>query len=296
MDIYESKNIKPMLLNEVDKPFDDEKYLYEIKFDGIRAILYVNKDEIIIKNKSCLILNEVYPELINIKENIKKKCIFDGEIVLMLDGKPSFQKLQERALLKNKRKIKYFENNFPVTFVCFDILYENKNLTNLELTKRKEILSKYQDTEYFVKSRVVENEGTKLFRFVKKQDLEGIVAKLKTSKYLIGERTDNWIKIKNIKEGDFIIGAYQEKEHVASIILGRWEDNKLYYVSKVVVGKKKKDYKLIKSCKKIKNKFIDFDDPNYIYIEPKYTCTINFLEKTKDNHLRHPVFKRIRID
>lgn len=295
-DLFSDKLVKPMLLNEVDNPFDNDNYLFEIKFDGIRAIIYVSSNEIIIKNKRGIIINETFPELEKIKSNIKNKCIFDGEIVLMLDGKPSFQKLQERVLLKNKNRIKHFAENFPVTFLCFDILYENKDLRSINLIKRKDILLKYPDTDYFVKSKTVDAEGIKLFDFIKKEDLEGIVAKVKDSTYLMGERTDNWVKIKNIKEEDFVIGAYQEREYVASLVLGKRVDNQLYFVSKVLIGKRKKDFELIKSSKTIKNKFMDFSEEGYIYIEPKYVCTVSFLEKTNEGHLRHPVFQRIRID
>lgn len=296
MDLYNDKNLKPMLLKEVDKPFDDKNYLFEIKFDGTRTIIYVSPDEIIIKNKRGLILNDTYPELLGIKKLVKKKCIFDGEIVLMVDGKPSFSKLQERTLLKDKMKISYFEQNFPVTFVCFDILYEDRNLIDLSLVDRKDILSKYKDTSFFVKSRVIDENGKDLFKLVKKMDLEGIVAKKKDSKYLIDKRSSEWLKIKNLKDDDFYICGYKEEEHVASLLLGRKEKDKWYFVSKVVVGKKKKDYKLIKSCRVRNNLFIDFDDDTYNYIEPKYKCTVLFVEKTKNNHLRQPIFKGIRID
>lgn len=295
MSIFDDKNIKPMLLHEENKPFNDEDYLFEMKFDGIRALIYVSPKEIVIKNRKGFIVNDTFPELLNIKKSIKKECIFDGEIVLMQDNKPSFSKLQERALLKNKGRIEFYKENFPTTFVCFDILYENKNLMNLSITKRKEILSKYKDNEYFVKSRVVDTKGKELFKFIKKNDLEGIVAKLKTSEYIPGSRTKEWIKIKNVKDEDFYICAYEERENVLSVIIGEKVDKKYKYVSKVVVGKKRKDYELIKSCEKCKNYLEDFDE-NYIFIKPKYKCTIEYLEKTKNNHLRHPVFKGIRID
>ena len=292
-DIFNEKNIKPMLLEETYKPFNDKNYIYELKFDGIRALIYVSKKDITIISRRGNILNKTFPELLEIKNNITNKCIFDGEIVLMEDSKPSFQKLQERMRLKNENKINYYKENYPVTFVCFDILYENKDLTKLPLIKRKEILSHYEDNNLFIKSKVVE-DGIKLFNFVKKNNLEGIVAKLKTSEYIIGKRTKNWLKVKNIKEDDYIIGAYQEKEFVITLAVGKLINNQLHFISKVTIGKKHPDYQLIKLCKKAKNKFLDFNEEDYIYIEPKYTCTIIYLEKTKDGHLRHPVFKNIR--
>lgn len=296
MDLYDDKNIKPMLLSEKKKPFDNNNYIFEIKFDGIRALIYVSKDEIIIKNKRGFILNETYPELLSIKSNFKKKCIFDGEIVLMQNGLPSFEKLQERALLKDKKRIKYFEETYPVTFVCFDILYENKNLTELPLTKRKNIINKYPDTDFFIKNKSIDTFGTKLFKFIKEKGIEGIVAKKKDSKYLIGKRSKEWIKIKNWKDDEYFVGAYKEEEFVASLVLCIKEDNKLKFISKVTVGKKTNDFKLIKQCKKIKNNITGFSDNEYNYITPKYKCTVIYMEKTKNGHLRQPIFKGIRID
>lgn len=295
MSVFKDKDIKPMLLHEENKPFDDENYLFEMKFDGIRALIYVSPKEIVIKNRKGFVVNDTFPELLEIKKYINRECIFDGEIVLMQDDQPSFSKLQERALLKNKKRIEYFKENYPVTFVCFDILYENKDLMSLSLIKRKEILSKYKDNKYFVKSRVVDTKGKDLFKFIKKNDLEGIVAKLKFSEYIPGIRTKEWIKIKNVHMEDFYICGYKDGEDVISVLLGEKGGKKYRFVSKVVVGKKRKDYELIMSCSKCKN-YLDKVFEDYTFIKPKYKCTIEFLEKTKNNHLRHPVFKGIRTD
>lgn len=295
MNVFKDKNIKPMLLHEENKPFDNEDYLFEMKFDGIRALIYVSPEEIVIKNRKGFIVNDTFPELLEIQKYVKKECIFDGEIVLMQDNKPSFSKLQERALLKNKKRIEYFKDNFPVTFVCFDILYENKDLMQLPLIKRKEILSKYDDNDLFVKSRVVDTKGKDLFKFIKKNDLEGIVAKLKTSKYVPSVRTKDWIKIKNVHMEDFYICGYKDGDDVISVLLGEKVGKKYRFVSKVVVGKKRKDYELIMSCSESKN-YLDVDFDEYKFIKPKYKCTIEFLERTNSNRLRHPVFRGIRTD
>ena len=295
MSAFKDKDIKPMLLHEENKPFDDENYLFEMKFDGIRALMYVSSKEIVIKNRKGFIVNDTFPELLEIQKYVNKECIFDGEIVLMQDDKPSFSKLQERALLKNKKRIEYFRNNYPVTFVCFDILYENKNLMNLPLINRKEILSKYDDNDLFVKSRVVDTKGKELFKFIKKNNLEGIVAKLKSSEYIPGIRTKEWIKIKNVHIEDFYICGYKDGDDVISVLLGEKVGKKYRFVSKVVVGKKRKDYELIMSCSECNN-YLDIDFEEYKFIKPKYKCTIEFLERTNSNHLRHPVFRGIRTD
>lgn len=290
MDFF--KNIKPMLLNEEYKPFNDSEYLYELKFDGIRALIYVDKNEIIIKSRNNVILNKTFPELLNIKDIVKNKCIFDGEIVLMYEGVPSFSKIRERMSLKKSERIDYYKKNYPVTFVCFDILYENKNLIDLPLIKRKEILNKYKDNDYFVKSRVYD-DGIKLFEFVKNNNLEGIVAKLKASEYIPNKRCNYWIKIKRMLEGIYFICGYKESDFVVSLLLGERKNNKYAYVSSVILSKKSKDFLLIKKCKICSNELIGFKDDSYIYIIPKYKCSVNYLEKTKNNHLRHAIFKKI---
>ena len=138
MSLYD-KSFSPMLLGKTEKPFDDIEYIFELKFDGIRTLIFVESDNITIKNKRNIKLNDRYPELLSIKDNVKKKVIFDGEIVMMVNGKPNFQKLKERALLKNKLRINYYVNNYPVVFIAYDILYEDKDLTQLPLIERKRI-------------------------------------------------------------------------------------------------------------------------------------------------------------
>ena len=95
-DIFFNKNIKPMLLTEQNKPFDNSQYLFEIKFDGMRAIIYVSNNDIVIKSRNGKVLNNLFPELLDIKKIVKGQCIFDGEIVLLDNGLPDFSKLQNR--------------------------------------------------------------------------------------------------------------------------------------------------------------------------------------------------------
>ena len=287
--------LKPMLLSEENKPFNSDDYIYEVKFDGIRAIIYIDDNEIIIKSRNNTILNDIFPELINLKYITKKNCIFDGEIILMDKNKISFEKLKSRMNTKRKDKIVEYKNSLPVTFICFDIIYENKDLSSLPLIKRKKILNKYKDNDYFVKSRIYDN-GIKLFNIITKQELEGIVAKKKDSKYYIGKRTEEWIKIKRLNESDYYICGYLEKENVVSLLLGEKVNNKYRFVSKVVLGKKREEYKIIKKCKQTNNYLTDFNEEEYIYIIPALICSVTYLEKTNNNHLRHPIFKELKTN
>lgn len=292
INIWNERFWKPMLLKELPKPFNHPKYIYEIKFDGIRAIIFASPKEFYIMSRNNKDLTNMYPELKSIQSLVTKKVIFDGEIIATEDGMPSFSKLQTRNHLKSQDKINEQAKKEPVNFIAFDILYENKNLTDLPLLKRKEILNNYKDTDVFIKTKYIQNEGTKLFKSVKNVGLEGIVAKNIDSKYHINSRTNDFIKIKNIQRDEFIIGGYIEKKNnVVSLLLGEYKKNKLVYVGKVTMGKKHELYQKLQKAKKVSSKFSNCEEEG-IFVKPIYKCYVKYLERTKDNHLRHPVFQK----
>ena len=285
----------PMLLHEVEESFDSSDFLYELKFDGIRATIHVGPNDFYIFNRRGKDITNAYPELKEIQKLVKVNTIFDGEIVLFEKNKPSFSKLQERSHLKEKNKINYFAKNHPVCFIAFDLLYQETDLTKKTLIERKKILDKMPDNDYFVKSLYILKEGNKLFQKVKEKDLEGIVAKKQDSTYEIGIRTKDWIKIKNWKQETFYVGGYQEEDTkpMVRLFLGEYKGDNLCFVGKVMVGKKSKFYKkLIESERKRVSPFWNFKEPRIKYILPKITCEVAYLERTENNHLRQPVFKK----
>lgn len=282
-----------MLLEEVSNPFDDDNYIYELKFDGIRTMILIDNGNITIKSRNGIILNDIYPELDSIKNMSKETCIFDGEIVLLEEGKPSFSKVMERFKLKDKIKISRMQNEYPVTFVCFDILYKNKDLTNLSLIERKRILSKFNDTDVFIKTKYIVQDGINYFNEIKKMNLEGIVAKRKDSKYYYGIRTKDWVKIKNYIEEEFFICGYDfNKNNTIGIILGEKRENKFYYVGKIIMGDKNKLFNKLIKIKKVNNFLINYEKKESKYIYPKHKLVVNYIERTKDNMLREAFIKK----
>ncbi len=291
MNMWKDRSFKPMLLKQIKKPFNDKDFIYELKFDGHRALIFVNNKNILVQSRNGKDITFLYPELESIKKIVNKNVIFDGEIICESDGKPSFKKIQTRSHLKDKNKIKKEMINNPVKFIVFDILYENKDLTNLNLLKRKEILNKYRDTDVFIKSKFIKEKGVELFKKIKKLKLEGIVAKNVNGKYHINKRTDDFIKIKNIERDKFYIGGYIEnKNNTISLLLGEYLDNKFMYVGKVIMSKNKNLYDKLKVKKKSKNYFDNYKDKG-IFIKPELACYIEYLERTKSNSLRHPIYK-----
>lgn len=284
-----NKDIKPMLLGEVREVFDSKEYLYEVKYDGIRVLVFVSKDKVVIRSRYGIDITGLFPEMMVLCKMVKGNVIFDGEIIMLDNNKVSFSKLQKRIHLKNKKTIEFLSKTNPVIFICFDVIYEGKDLINLSLLERKEVLSNYRDNDVFIKSTYVIGDGTKLFNAIKKLDMEGIVAKKINSKYLVNERSDNWLKIKNYKSGDFIILGYINKEesHVISLVLGEHLNKKIVYVGKVILGKKRNLADKILKMKKSKA-VVKIKDKDVIYIKPEIKCLIKYLERTENGLLRQP--------
>lgn len=284
-----NKDIKPMLLGEVREVFDSKEYLYEVKYDGIRVLVFVSKDKVVIRSRYGIDITGLFPEMMVLCKMVKGNVIFDGEIIMLDNNKVSFSKLQKRIHLKNKKTIEFLSKTNPVIFICFDVIYEGKDLINLSLLKRKEVLSNYKDNDVFIKSTYVIGDGTKLFNAIKKLDMEGIVAKKINSKYLVNERSDNWLKIKNYKSGNFIILGYINKEesHVISLVLGEHLNKKIVYVGKVILGKKRNLADKILKMKKSKA-VVKIKDKDVIYIKPEIKCLIKYLERTENGLLRQP--------
>ena len=282
--MFHNYKLRPMLLEEADKPFDDKDCLYEIKFDGIRALIYVSKNTFKIISRNGNDLTCKYPELKDIQKIVgNHEVIFDGEIIATFHGLPSFSLLQKRNRVKKVSDKLVLE--IPVCYVAFDVLYDNRDLRSFPLTKRKDVLNQYKENNHFIISNVY-LEGIQLFKMVKKIGLEGIVAKKKSSKYYPGERVWDWVKVKNVHVDNFIVHAYVEKTNTYSLFLGEDKTQELKFVGKVSINKKHPLILELKRLKKIDNQFVNLNE-NAIYVEPIKKVRVKYLERLKSGVLRH---------
>lgn len=214
-DLWESKTVKPMLIGAEGEPFDSEDFLYELKLDGERCIAYLDMDRTILKNKRNVLMLPKVPELSEIHRNVNVRCILDGELAVIKDGKPDFFEIQKRSMMSNPVKIDMAANKYPACFTAFDILYyDDHQVMDLPLTERKELLQKAVQSENsrFAVSRYIENNGISFYNLAEQQELEGIVAKRKDSKYYLDRRTKDWIKIKYLQDDDFVVWAMFRKK------------------------------------------------------------------------------------
>ena len=301
-DLFIDKNIDPMLLYETE-PFDDEDYIFELKLDGIRCIAYIEPKSVVLQNKRHKYVTDIYPELSDMKKCVKKRVILDGELVVLIDGKPNFYALQKRSLMSDEFRIKLAAKNDPVQFVAYDILYlDGKDLTDKPLMERKEMLNKAVTEGHGLSvSRYIEKNGIDFFELAKQEKLEGIVAKKKDGLYHIGKRTHDWVKIKVMQDEDLFVCGYQPDEdgNVKDLILGYYDDNdKLQCRGKVYLGVSESDRKIIgEFAKKNTVKRPWFEKyKNAVWLKPELIGTAHFMNETENGGMRQPVWKGLRTD
>jgi bifunctional non-homologous end joining protein LigD len=292
--------IKPMLAKETDEPFSSKDWIYEIKWDGYRAIAEINKNSVSLYSRNGNTFNASYPIVVNALQKLNINAVIDGEIVVMdKNGKSDFQLLQHYSI----------NNKHPMQFQVFDVLSINaKNTCGLPLIERKKILKQVLNKKNDVikySDHIVE-KGNEFFKIAAKNDLEGIVAKKADSFYYPGIRTNEWLKIKHHKTLEAIIAGFTQpagsRKKFGALILGTWNKNKLEYIGHTGTGfNEKKLQEMSKLFKPLIQKKSPFDElfktnTPATWLKPVLVCEIKYTEWTNDGHLRHPVFLRLRDD
>ncbi len=297
---------KPMLAKSVSKPFGGKDWVFEIKWDGFRAIAYVD-DFFSVQSRNAKELKHFFPELEELRQ-LTKNVVVDGEIVTMKQGKVDFHSLQERGHLISARDIARLQNKSPVTYIVFDILEKNgKPLINLPLIERKTILKEsVKEGSHIVINDYVEDKGEQFYKAVLQQDLEGMVAKRKDSFYEQGLRTGSWLKVKNLKSCDCVIFGYSKGEGAressfGALVVGLYDtEGKPVYVAHVGTGFTQQllDSLMVdlRKLKKTSAPFIARDMDGITWIEPKLVCEIIYQVVTRDCRLRMPRLHTLRID
>lgn len=296
----------PMLATLIDEAFDDAEWLFEIKWDGYRAICTVLEDgSIELVSRNGLDLLKKFPELAELANTWNTlPVVVDGEIVsLDSSGRSSFQRLQESMTSRRAGARK----TGPLTFVVFDLLYaDGKDLRKTPLEDRKAQLERaIADDDLVLYSKHVVGKGCALFAQAEKQQLEGIIGKRRDSIY-VERRTRDWVKIKAQVVQEFVIGGYTEprgsRSGFGALLLGVYSGKNLEYVGHVGTGFNTKLLSsLTADLKKIERKTSPFSNrvesntkPHWV--EPKLVAQIRFTEWTRDGYLRQPAFLGLRVD
>jgi DNA ligase D-like protein (predicted ligase) len=291
--------ITPMSATLSDEPaFDDPKWLFEIKWDGYRAVAELKGKETRLYSRNGLSFAKAYPKVFNELVKLKLDAIIDGEIVVFRDGMPSFQAIQNYKSTQN----------LPIQFIVFDCLqYNGQDLTKKKLIERKELLKDILPQSDIIKyCDHLEEEGIALFEQATKMKLEGIIAKRIDSKYLPDKRSKEWLKIKNVNVDDFKIVGWTDpkasRQYFGALLLAREIDGELIYSGEVGTGFTNE---LLKSLHaKISSLELDKcpchvpvkKEKGFHWAKPKYSCQVQYVEMTDDGHVRHPSFLGLRKD
>lgn len=303
-------HIEPMLATLVDKPFDDEDWLYEVKWDGYRAVSFLKAGKVEIKSRNDKSFNERFYPVYDALKELKLDVILDGEIVVVGEnGQANFGSLQ------NWRS----ESDGTLLYYVFDLLwYKGKNLTDLTLCERKAILKDVLPVNDIIKiSAPFYTSGIEFLEAAKQMGLEGIMAKKKDSLYHTHVRTRDWLKIKANKRQEVVIGGFtlndDSRKSFSSILVGVYEGKNLIYTGKVGTGFNEKLQKeMMEQFKPLitdKPPFSEEPDVNkpsrfrpnpphasVTWLKPKLICEVNFTEMTSDGVMRHPSFEGMRED
>lgn len=303
--------IEPMLAQLVHEPIDSPEYLYEVKWDGIRAMISVDDGEVRIRTRNKLDITERFPELLIPEDAFRAAgALYDGEIVCLDEsGRPVFHDVIRRMQQTSPGAISRMRAKHPAVCYLFDCLYlDGRPIVNEPLERRRAWLVdsiKRQQTVYRVSEAM--SEGRQLFEAASKMGLEGIVAKLRDSPYLPGKRNTSWLKIKSHSTLDCVILGYTKGKgsrapEFGALQLGRFRKGQLVYVGKVGGGFDDRQLKSIfAELKKIKEapRAVEekpLDDKDTVWIEPVMVCEVRYTSLTKQQYLREPVFVRLRPD
>ena len=307
--------IEPMKARLVDEPPKHGDWLYELKFDGIRAMATKNDRKVSLVSRNGNKLDGRFPEIVEAVKNLPvREYVIDGEVVALdEDGRSSFQLLQ--GLEMEGRKA-------PLRFYVFELLQlDGKSLLGLPLEQRKQVLAKICENvgDPIRYSGEISGDVKSLLAEVKRRGLEGLIGKQRNSVYEPGRRSGTWIKLKCVNEQEFVIGGYTppagSRKYFGAILVGYYEIGKLRFAGKVGSGFTEKSLSMLH--KKFREEehgdcpFVDLPSkqggewvqgitPSMMkkmhWVNPKFVAEIKFAEWTRDQKLRQPVFLGMRED
>nr|WP_238345296.1 non-homologous end-joining DNA ligase [Actinopolymorpha cephalotaxi] len=308
--------IRPMLatLGELPPSRDDEKFGYEMKWDGLRAVAYADGTKVRLKTRNDLDVTGTYPELAELQESLGSlPAVLDGEIVAFdaKTGRISFAALQQRMHVRDAAQVRRLRDQSPVTYLIFDLLHlDGRSTVGLTYEQRRELLESLElrgphwDTPPYTGGG-----GRKLMAESKKQALEGVVAKRLTSRYEPGRRSRDWVKVKHSRTQEVVVGGWQPGQGrragtIGSLLLGVPGPDGLEYVGQVGTGFTDEMLAdLADRTRRIERRTSPFagtmpakDSRDARWVTPKLVGEVRFAEWTRDGRLRHPAWRGLRPD
>jgi bifunctional non-homologous end joining protein LigD len=309
------KLIRPMLAVLRDAlPRDDAKWAYEFKWDGVRATTYVDAGSLRVLSRNEKDVTATYPELRQLAESLgSRQVVLDGELVAMDEaGRPSFGALQPRMHVTQAAAIRRLVAEIPVTYLVFDVLYlDGRSLLDVAYAERRQVLeslelsgARWQTPPSF------DGGGAAVLKASGEQGLEGVVAKRLDSRYAPGKRADSWLKVKNLRTQEVVIGGWKPGEGrranmIGSLLFGVPDDNgALQYAGHVGTGFTEQMLRdleadlsqLVRDASPFADTVPREHARDAHWVEPRLVGEVRFGEWTRDGRLRHPAWRGLRTD
>jgi bifunctional non-homologous end joining protein LigD len=294
-----------------ERPPRGADWLFEIKWDGVRALAFIDHEDLRLQARSGLRCERQYPELAVMPHQIAaEQAVLDGEIaVLDKNGVARFHLIQPRIMNADPNSIAHLARSTPVVYFAFDLLYlDGYDLRNVPLRERRRLLEEIVTPGDVLRiSEAFPGAGEELLAAAREHGLEGIVAKHATSRYE-SKRSREWLKIKLVNEQEFVIGGFTEpqgeRDYFGALVLGVYDEGakKLRWVGNVGTGF---DQKLLASLYSRLQPLIAKECPfaekpapdrGMTWVKPQLVCQVRFTEWTRDRRLRAPVFQGLRND
>ncbi|HWB84140.1 MAG TPA: DNA ligase D [Bryobacteraceae bacterium] len=292
-----------------ERPPEGDDWLFEIKWDGVRAIAFVDGEEVHLSSRTGIRCERQYPELAAIPHYLAaRQAILDGEIAVLDEkGISRFHLIQPRIANRDASMVARLSKSTPVVYFVFDLLYlDGFDLRKVELRRRKELLRAIlTPTPSLRISEDFPGSGQETLDAAREHGLEGIIAKRATSHYE-SKRSSNWLKIKLVSEQEFVIGGFTEpqggRKYFGALVLGVQENGKLRWVGNVGTGFDQKMladlYRRLQPLITSRRPFVNQPQParGITWIKPELVCQVKYANWTTDNRLRAPVYLGLRND
>ncbi len=301
--------LESMLSHIGDQIPSNKDWIFEIKWDGVRAFAIVDENGTRFVGRQGSAMNKQYPELMKLHESVRARvAVLDGEITTLDEqGRPSFQRLQNRIMVEDASAAAQYARKLPAVYFAFDLVYlDGYDLRGTPLVERKRMLRMILDPHPAVKySEHFDVTGEQLFELARAQGLEGIVAKRAQSRY-VGARSKDWLKFKVYAEQEFVLCGYAtgERDYFGGLILGAYQDDgqTLHFCGTVGTGFDRKMIEhIFKQLQPLRTEVCPFpavpvlNGPG-VWIKPELVCTVRYHSWTSDERLRTPIFVAMRPD
>jgi bifunctional non-homologous end joining protein LigD len=306
------EKLKPMLARAGKLPADDRGWVFEIKWDGVRAIVYSTPGELRLESRNLKEITGQYPELGRLNRALSShSAILDGEIVAFdAHGRPSFATLQRRMHVGSPAQVKRLAKASPVTYMIFDVLWlDGHSLIELPYAERRELLDELAlSGESWQTPEHLSGSGEDVLAATAEQGLEGVVAKRLDSAYAPGARSTSWVKIKNFGRQELVIGGWiagegRRERRIGALLMGVYDvDGAFRYAGRVGTGFSDAELdrlaKLLAPLQRDDSPFTAGERPprEAIFCEPQLVAEVEFTEWTSAGSLRHPSYKGLRDD